>query len=72
MFLKEIKNFLKKKFKKELGYTNNPKFFEKKSSESSSSEREKKKFDFKDRKKFKNRKNRSKKYIFKKHNKKRR
>jgi superfamily II DNA/RNA helicase len=66
------KKFFKKKFKKELGYTNNPKFFEKKPSENSPSDGEKKKFDFKSRKKFKNRKNRSKKFIFKKHNKKRR
>ncbi len=66
------KKFFKKKFKKESGYTNNPKFFGKKTSESSSSDGEKKKFDFKGRKKFKSRKNRSKKFIFKKHNKKRR
>ena len=66
------KKFFKKKFKKKSGYTNNPKFFGKKPSESSSSDGEKRKFDFKGRKKFKNRKNRSKKFIFKKHNKKRR
>ena len=66
------KRLFKKKFKKELGYTNNPKFFGKKTSESSTSDVEKKKFDSKDRKKFKNRKNRSKKFIFKKHDKKRR
>ena len=71
-FYEKNKKFFKKKFKKEAGYTNNPKFFGKKPSESSSSEGEKKKFDFKGIKKFKNRKNRSKKFIFKKHNKKRR
>ena len=47
-------------------------FFGKKPLESSSSEGKKKKFDFKGKKKFKNRKNRSKKFIFKKHNNKRR
>ena len=65
------KKFFKKKHVKLSGFTNNPKYFEKKTSESSSSE-EKKRFGFKNKKKFKRRENRPKKFIFKKHNKKRR
>ena len=58
-----------KKFK--IGYIEkNPNFFEKKTSESSSSEGEKKRFGFKNKKKFKSRENRPKKFTFKKHNKK--
>jgi len=66
------KNFFKKKQKKPAGFTNNPKYLEKKHSENSSSDGERKKFNFKGKKKFKSRNSRSKKFTFKKHNKKRR
>ena len=66
------KKFFKKKFTKESGYTNNPNFFGRKPLENSSSEGKKKKFNFKGRKKFKSRKKRSKQFVFKKYEKKRR
>ena len=58
--------------KKFSGYTNNPNYFEKKLSENFSSNKEKKDFSFKKKKRFKNRSNRPKNFIFKKHSKKRR
>jgi len=66
------KKSFKKKHKKPLGFTNNPKYFEKSPSEDLFSDGKKKKFNFKGKRKFKNRNNRPKKFTFKKHNKKRR
>ena len=70
--LKGKKKFFKKKQTKPTGFTNNPKYLEKKYSENLSSDGERKKFNFKGKKKFKSRNSRPKKYTFKKHNKKRR
>jgi len=64
------KKFFKKKRTKFPGFTNNPKYFAKNTSEVLSSEGENKKFDFKGKRKFKSRNNRPKKFMFKKHNKK--
>jgi superfamily II DNA/RNA helicase len=66
------KKFFKKKQTKPSGFTNNPKFLEKKNLENSSPNKERKKFNFKGKKKFKSRNSRPKKFIFKKHNQKRR
>jgi superfamily II DNA/RNA helicase len=66
------KKFFKKKQTKPSGFTNNPKFLEKKNLENPSSDKERKKFNFKGKKKFKSRNSRPKKFIFKKHNQKRR
>jgi len=66
------KKFFKKKQTKPSGFTNNPKFLEKKNLENPSSDKERNKFNFKGKKKFKSRKSRPKKFTFKKHNKKRR
>ena len=68
---KDKKKFFKKKHSKSSGFTNNPKYFEKKFSENVSSDGERKRFTFKGKKKFKNRNNRPKKFTFKKHSKKR-
>ena len=65
------KKFFKKKHSKPSGFTNNPKYFEKNTSEVLSSDGENKKFDFKGKRKFKSRNNRPKQFMFKKHSKKR-
>ena len=65
---KRKKKFFKKKDAKPFGFTNNPKYFGKKPSKDAES----KKFSFKRKKKFKSRSSRPKKFIFKKHSKKRR
>ena len=68
--LKENQALLKNKSKPN-GFTNNPKYFERKHSENTSSDSEKKSFGFKGKKKFKSRNNRPKNFSFKKHSKKR-
>ena len=65
------KSFFKKKNTKPVGYTNNPKYFEKKLSENSPDNSKKKNFSFKGKKKFKSRSNRPKNFTFKKHSQKR-
>jgi superfamily II DNA/RNA helicase len=65
------KKFFKKRNKKPSGFTNNPKYFGKKTSDSSPSGEEKKKFSFKGKRKFKNRNSRPKKFTFKTYKKKR-
>ena len=72
IIFKDKKNFFKKKRTKTFGFTNNPKYFVKKTSEILSLDGERKRFIFKGKRKFKNRSNRSKNFTFKKHNKKRR
>jgi ATP-dependent RNA helicase DeaD len=57
--------------KKPFGFTNNPKYFEKKTSQNSFKTNEKNKFNFKRKKKFKSRNNRPKNFTFKKHSQKR-
>ena len=69
---KHKKKFFRKKHSKPSGFTNNPKYFGKKLSENSSSNEEVKKFSFKGKKKFKNRKNRPKRFTFKRFDKKKR
>jgi ATP-dependent RNA helicase DeaD len=64
-------SFAKKNKSKPNGFTNNPKYFERKPSENISSDSEKKSFGFKGKKKFKSRNNRPKNFSFKKHSKKR-
>jgi superfamily II DNA/RNA helicase len=64
-------SFAKKNKSKPMGFTNNPKYFEKKHSENTSSDSEKKSFSFRGKKKFKSRNSRPKKFSFKKHSKKR-
>jgi superfamily II DNA/RNA helicase len=64
-------SFSKKKESRPSGFTNNPKYFGKKSSNDNSSDQEKKSFGFKGKKKFKSRNSRSKNFSFKKHSKKR-
>jgi superfamily II DNA/RNA helicase len=64
-------SFTKKNKSKPMGFTNNPKYFEKKPSENTSSDSEKKSFSFRGRKKFKSRNSRPKNFSFKKHSKKR-
>jgi superfamily II DNA/RNA helicase len=64
-------SFAKKNKSKPNGFTNNPKYFERKPSENTSSDSEKKSFGFKGKKKFKSRNNRPKNFSFKKHSKKR-
>ena len=64
-------SFTKKNKSKPNGFTNNPKYFERKPSENTSSDSEKKSFGFKGKKKFKSRNNRPKNFSFKKHSKKR-
>jgi superfamily II DNA/RNA helicase len=64
-------SFAKKKKSKPNGFTNNPKYFERKPSENTSSDSEKKSFSFKGKKKFKSRNSRPKNFSFKKHSKKR-
>ena len=67
---KRKKKFFKKKHTKPSGFTNNPKYFEKKSLENSSESEERERHSINGRRKFKNRSNRPKKFTFKKHNKK--
>jgi superfamily II DNA/RNA helicase len=64
-------SFTKKNKSKPNGFTNNPKYFERKPSENTSSDSEKKSFGFKGKKKFKSRNSRPKNFSFKKHSKKR-
>ncbi len=64
-------SFAKKNKSKPNGFTNNPKYFERKPSENTSSDSEKKSFGFKGKKKFKSRSSRPKNFSFKKHSKKR-
>jgi ATP-dependent RNA helicase DeaD len=64
-------SFSKKKESRPSGFTNNPKYFGKKSSDDNSSDQEKKSFGFKGKKKFKSRNSRPKNFSFKKHSKKR-
>jgi superfamily II DNA/RNA helicase len=64
-------SFAKKNKSKPNGFTNNPKYFERKPSENTSSDSEKKSFGFKGKKKFKSRNSRPKNFSFKKHSKKR-
>jgi superfamily II DNA/RNA helicase len=64
-------SFAKKNKSQPNGFTNNPKYFERKASENTSSDSEKKSFGFKGKKKFKSRNNRPKNFSFKKHSKKR-
>ena len=59
-------SFSKKKESRPSGFTNNPKYFGKKSSNDSSSDQEKKSFGFKGKKKFKSRNSRPKNFSFKK------
>ena len=59
------KKFFKRKLTKPAGFTNNPKFLKKKNLENLSSDGERKKFNFKGKKKFKNRNSRPKKFTFK-------
>jgi superfamily II DNA/RNA helicase len=67
---KRKKKLFKKKHIKSLGFTNNPKYFEKSPSEDLFSDGKKKKFNFKGKRKFKSRNKRPKQFTFKKHNKK--
>ena len=69
---KRKKKLFKKKHIKSLGFTNNPKYFEKSPSEDLFSDGKKKKFNFKGKRKFKSRNKRPKQFTFKKHNKKKR
>ncbi len=69
---KRKKNFFKQKKTKPSGFTNNPKYFGKNPLEDLTSNVERKKFNFKGKRKFKSRNNRPKQFTFKKHNKKRR
>jgi ATP-dependent RNA helicase DeaD len=64
-------SFAKKNKSKPNGFTNNPKYFERKPSENTSLDSEKKSFGFKGKKKFKSRNSRPKNFSFKKHSKKR-
>jgi superfamily II DNA/RNA helicase len=64
-------SFTKKNKSKPNGFTNNPKYLERKSLENTSSEPENKSFGFKGKKKFKSRNSRPKNFSFKKHSKKR-
>jgi len=64
-------SFTKKDNSKPTGFTNNPKYFGKKTSESSSTSGEKKSFSFDGKKKFKSRSDRPKSFTFKKHSQKR-
>ncbi len=66
---KDKKKFFKKKKSNPPGFTNNPKYFEKKTLENSSSDGKRKMFSSKEKRKFKSRKNRPKKFIFKKYKK---
>ena len=69
--VKRKKKFFKKKHTKPPGFTNNPKYFGKKPLETSSSSGERESYSFKGKRKFKNRSNRPKQFVFKRHNKKR-
>ena len=69
--VKGKKKFFKKKHTKPLGFTNNPEYFGKKPLETSSSSGKRESYSFKGKRKFKNRSNRPKQFIFKRHNKKR-
>ncbi len=69
---KRKKKFFKNKNTKQLGFTNNPKYFGKKISEDTPLDNGKKRFNFKGKKKFKSRNNRPKQFIFKKYSKKKR
>ena len=64
-------SFIKKDKSKPTGFTNNPKYFGKKTSESSPSSGEKKNSSFDGKKKFKSRSDRPKSFTFKKHSQKR-
>ena len=64
-------SFTKKDNSKPTGFTNNPKYFGKKTSESSSTSGEKKSTSFDGKKKFKSRSDRPKSFTFKKHSQKR-
>ena len=64
-------SFIKKDNAKPIGFTNNPKYFGKKTSESSSTSGEKKSSSFDGKKKFKSRSDRPKSFTFKKHSQKR-
>ncbi|MDB3949842.1 DEAD/DEAH box helicase [Candidatus Pelagibacter sp.] len=64
-------SFAKKENSKTTGFTNNPKYFGKKTSESSSTSGEKKSRSFDGKKKFKSRSDRPKSFTFKKHSQKR-
>ena len=64
-------SFTKKNNSKPTGFTNNPKYFGKKTSESSSTSAEKKSSSFDGKKKFKSRSDRPKSFTFKKHSQKR-
>ncbi|MDA8846126.1 DEAD/DEAH box helicase, partial [Candidatus Pelagibacter bacterium] len=64
-------SFTKKDNSKPTGFTNNPKYFGKKTSESSSTSGEKKSSSFDGKKKFKSRSDRPKSFTFKKHSQKR-
>ena len=64
-------SFIKKDNSKPTGFTNNPKYFGKKTSESSSISGEKKSSSFDEKKKFKSRSDRPKSFTFKKHSQKR-
>ena len=64
-------SFIKKDKSKPTGFTNNPKYFGKKTSESSSTSGEKKSSSFDGKKKFKSRSDRPKSFTFKKHSQKR-
>ena len=64
-------SFIKKDNSKPTGFTNNPKYFGKKTSESSSTSGEKKSSSFDGKKKFKSRSDRPKSFTFKKHSQKR-
>ena len=68
--LKE-KRKIKKDDSKSTGFTNNPKYFGKKTSENSSTSGEKKSSSFDGKKKFKSRSERPKSFTFKKHSQKR-
>ena len=70
LVLKENQVFQKKESRPS-DFTNNPKYFGKKSSNDNSSDQEKKDFGFKGKKKFKSRNSRPKNFSFKKHSKKR-
>ena len=67
---KNKKKFFKKKKIKPIGFTNNPKYIEKKDIASSELNSERKKFSFKGKKKFKRRNKRANKFTFKKFSKK--
>mgnify|MGYP000375769647 FL=1 len=65
------KKYFKKKHTKSEGFTNNPKYFGKKPLETSSSSGERESYSFKGKRKFKNRSNRPRQFVYKKHDKKR-